>query len=119
MNVAIFGGTGGLGKQLVEKLESDYTVFALGSKDVDVTNFLEVKNFFLGNVVDIVVNLSGYNYNSFLHKYSEDNLTNRQKQIDVTVNGSLNILTKKTKEVKQTKVLEKIRKMSFLTSINA
>ena len=91
--LVIFGGTGGLGNQLVKKLESDYDLISLGSKDVDITNFLEVKKFFSENNIDIVINLSGYNYNSFLHKYSEDNLTDRQKQIDVTVNGSLNILT--------------------------
>ena len=92
-NLILFGGSGGIGTKLTPLLSKDYNVCSLSSKDVDVTNFLEVKDFFLGNVADIVVNLSGYNYNTFLHKYSEDNLAKRQKQINVTVNGSLNILT--------------------------
>ena len=92
-NLVIFGGTGGLGSQLTIKLKHDYNIISLGSKDVDVTNYNEVKDFFLGNDVDIVVNLSGYNYNSLLHKYNDDDLSERQKLIDVNIIGSLNILS--------------------------
>ena len=93
IRTVVFGGSGGLGRQLVKKLNRDYEVTALSSKDVDVTNFEQVKQFFLENDFDIVINLSGYNYNSFLHKYNEKTLDARQKQIDVVVNGSLNILS--------------------------
>ena len=55
--LVIFGGTGGLGNQLVKKLESDYDLISLGSKDVDITNFLEVKKFFSENNIDIVINI--------------------------------------------------------------
>ena len=92
-NLIIFGGSGGLGKQLTPMLSKDYKTLSLNSKDVDVTNYNEVKDFFLGNDVDIVVNLSGYNYNTFLHKYDNDNLTERQKQIDTNIIGNMNILT--------------------------
>ena len=91
--LVIFGGTGGLGSQLIKKFNSDYNITVLGSKDVDVTNFIEVKNFFLDNDIDIVVNLSGYNYNAFLHKYDSDSLIERQKLIDVNIIGNLNILS--------------------------
>ena len=69
--VVIFGGSGGLGKQISERLQSDMYVESLSSKDVDVTNFDEVKDFFHNNdvVVDSIINLSGYNHNMMLHKY--------------------------------------------------
>ena len=92
-NLVLFGGTGGLGSQLKVKLDVNYNIMSLGSKDVDITNYNEVKDFFLGNDVDIVVNLSGYNYNAFLHKYSNNNLAERQKLIDINIIGSLNILS--------------------------
>ena len=91
--LVLFGGTGGLGSQLKVKLDTDYNIISLGSKDVDVINYNDVKDFFLENKADIVVNLSGYNYNSFLHKYSDNNLTERQKLIDVNIIGNLNILS--------------------------
>jgi NAD(P)-dependent dehydrogenase (short-subunit alcohol dehydrogenase family) len=91
--IVLFGGSGGLGSQLKPKLDKDYKVISLSSKDVDVTNYNEVRDFFVGNDIDIVINLSGYNYNSFLHKYGEDNIVERYKQIDVNIIGSMNILT--------------------------
>ena len=44
--LVVFGGSGGLGKPLSDELSRDYEVVALSSKDVDVTNFDEVKYFF-------------------------------------------------------------------------
>ena len=70
--VALFGGTGGLGSQLAPLLKQSYNVLAVGSKDVDVTSYGSVQTFFNNNEIDIVINLSGYNYDSFLHKYTED-----------------------------------------------
>ena len=91
--LVLFGGSGGLGSQLKPRLDNNYNVISLSSKDVDVTNFNEVKDFFLGNVVDIVVNLSGYNYNGLLHKYTKENIVEIQKQININVIGSINILS--------------------------
>jgi acetoacetyl-CoA reductase len=91
--IALFGGTGGLGSQLVPFLEKDYKVIALGSKDVDVTNLESVTNFFNTNDINIVINLSGYNYDSFLHKYSESNYNEVNKQLDINIKGTVNIVS--------------------------
>ena len=90
--IALFGGTGGLGKQLLEYL-SEYDIIALGSKDVDITDYSAVKAFFDKHDIDIVINLSGYNYNSPIHKYNENNIDEVTKQTDVVIKGNMNILS--------------------------
>jgi NAD(P)-dependent dehydrogenase (short-subunit alcohol dehydrogenase family) len=89
--VALFGGTGGLGSQLTPLLEKYYNVIRVGSKDVDVTNYDSVQTFFDSNEIDIVINLSGYNYDSFLHKYSEDTYSEISKQIEINIKGTINV----------------------------
>ena len=89
--IALFGGTGGLGSQLAPLLEELYTVITIGSKYVDVTNYDNVKTFFSNNEIDIVINLSGYNYDSFLHKYTEESYSEVQKQIDINIKGTINV----------------------------
>ena len=59
--MVVFGGTSGLGQKLVPLLEEKYDVISLGSNDVDVTEWGEVKYFFLSNDVDIVLNMFGKN----------------------------------------------------------
>lgn len=91
--VVIFGGTGGLGSQLTPNLiDKGYDVMPLGSNDVDITCFREVQQFFLENEVDIVINMSAYNYNLLLHKYKKDNDGDVWEQIKVNIEGALNIL---------------------------
>jgi 3-oxoacyl-[acyl-carrier protein] reductase len=89
--VALFGGTGGLGSQLAPLLKESYNVIIIGSKNVDVTDYGNVKTFFSNNEIDIVINLSGYNYDSFLHKYTEDSYFQIQKQIDINIKGTVNV----------------------------
>ena len=54
-------------------------------------NNFEVKTFFENNNQDIVINLSGYNHNTILHKYDGDDVEIK-KQIQVNIEGNLNIL---------------------------
>jgi len=54
--IALFGGTGGLGNQLIKYLK-EYNVIPLGSKSVDIQNFNSVEKFFKNNDVDIVINM--------------------------------------------------------------
>jgi len=89
--VALFGGTGGLGSQLAPLLKNSYNVIAISSKDVDVTNYSSVQTFFNTNEVDIVINLSGYNYDSFLHKYTESTYCEIAKQVDINIKGTINV----------------------------
>ena len=89
--IALFGGTGGLGSQLAPLLKESYNVIAVGSKHVDVTNYNDVKTFFNNNEIDIVINLSGYNYDSFLHKYTEDSYSEIEKQLDINIKGTINV----------------------------
>jgi len=92
-NLALFGGTGGLGSQLSNHLRKEHNVICIGSKDVNVTDYLEVKKFFDHNDVDVVINLSGYNYDSFLHKYNENNYSEIDKQLEINVKGTINIVS--------------------------
>jgi len=92
IKVTILGGTGGLGSQLAPRL-SDYEVTALGSSHLNVTNYEEVSNYFKNNPADVVINLSGYNKDSFLHKLTADSQDAVNKQIDVNIKGSINVVS--------------------------
>jgi NAD(P)-dependent dehydrogenase (short-subunit alcohol dehydrogenase family) len=93
--IALFGATGGLGTKLSKELnqKSDYEVICLGSKDIDITDYNQVKSFFNENYIDIVINLAGVNYDKFLHKITENDLGNIEKSIDVNIKGTINIVS--------------------------
>ena len=96
-NIVVFGGSGGLGKQLCNNLIKSETfscrpIIPLSSSDVDITNFNQVRDFFNDTKVSVVINLSGYNYNMILHKYNWDEVIEVKKQIEVNIEGNLNIL---------------------------
>jgi len=95
MKIVIFGGTGGLGSgvtTLLNKFEN-YEITSIGSKDVDITNFEDVKKFFINKSFDVVINLSGFNFDTFVHKISPDNYDKIEKQIDINVKGTINIIS--------------------------
>ena len=91
--IALFGAGGGLGSKLLPLLKNNYNVIGLRSIDVDVTDFAKVKSFFKANKADIVINLSGYNSDTFAHKISESNIETIDKQINVNINGTINIVS--------------------------
>jgi 3-oxoacyl-[acyl-carrier protein] reductase len=91
--ILVFGGTGGLGQKLVPYLEERYLVTSIGSKHVDVTSFEEVKNFFLENEFDIVLNMTGLKYDVFINEIDENNLDEVNKMIDVNIKGNINIIS--------------------------
>lgn len=91
--IVVFGGTGGVGKKLIPFLEQKYEVTALGSKNVDVTSFEELKNFFTDYEFDIVLNMSGLKYDVFLSKISEEDQKSINDMIDVNIKGNINIVS--------------------------
>ena len=88
--VALFGASGGLGSQLLPLLETKYIVLGISSSDIDVTDFKQVNEFFSINNIDIVINLTGYNFDAFAHKINTDQL---DKQIDVNIKGTVNVVS--------------------------
>jgi NAD(P)-dependent dehydrogenase (short-subunit alcohol dehydrogenase family) len=99
--VVIFGGSGGLGSKVVELLKDTYDVISLGSKDVDVSNYSAVELFFKNNQPDIVVNLTGVNFDVFVHKINQSNLDNVDKQIDINIKGTINIISNCSKYMRE------------------
>jgi len=91
--VALFGATGGLGKQLLPLLQTKYNVVGISSSDIDVTRFTQVNEFFETNNIDIVINLSGYNFDTFTHKINDETLNQINKQIDVNIKGTINVVS--------------------------
>ena len=90
--VIIFGATGGLGCEISKKL-IDYEVISLGSSDLDITNYKEVCKFFKTNSFDIVINFAGVNFDKFAHKLTPNDTEIINKQIDVNIKGSINIVS--------------------------
>jgi short-subunit dehydrogenase len=90
--IAVFGGSGGLGKKLVPMLEEKYNVISLGSSDVDITNLAHVKHFFYSNDIDIVLNMSGKKYDTFLSKITKSDMASISEMMNVNMIGNVNIL---------------------------
>jgi NAD(P)-dependent dehydrogenase (short-subunit alcohol dehydrogenase family) len=90
--VIVIGGSGGLGRALCEKLNADYEIFALGSRDLDLTNREQVQKFFIEHDAEVIINLAGYNFDCLLHRYDTSTYIEMDKQIDVVVKGSVNLL---------------------------
>ena len=91
--VALFGASGGLGKQLLPLLQTKYNVIGISSSDIDVTDFTQVNKFFETNNIDVVINLSGYNFDTFTHKINDEILNQIDKQIDVNIKGTINVVS--------------------------
>jgi NAD(P)-dependent dehydrogenase (short-subunit alcohol dehydrogenase family) len=91
--MVVFGGSGGLGKQLIPLLKQKYDVISLSSKDVDITNFNKIKDFFNVTDVDIVLNMSGKIYDVYLSKISEYDCIYIENMINVNIIGNINILS--------------------------
>lgn len=89
----IIGGTGGLGKQMSEMFSNKYDVLPFGSKDLDITDYSKLDKFFHTNNFDIILNLSGYNFDCFLHKYDDDRMYEANKIIQINAVGNVNLLS--------------------------
>lgn len=92
--VLLFGGTGGLGKQLIKEIESKYECISVGSKECDVTDENKVKDVIETNKPNIIIYLSAKNIDGLLHNQSSDSINN---QLNVNINGFLNVLRYSTK----------------------
>jgi NAD(P)-dependent dehydrogenase (short-subunit alcohol dehydrogenase family) len=90
--LALFGASGGLGKAVYPKLKDEYDVVPISSDDVDIISFSQVKHFFSSNKIDIVVNLSGKKYDTYLNTIDNDDIIEIKKMIDVNIMGNINIL---------------------------
>tara|TARA_R100000152_G_C6777385_1_gene207206 strand:- start:2404 stop:3048 length:645 start_codon:yes stop_codon:yes gene_type:complete len=92
MRCVLFGGSGGLGQSLSTHLKDKYEVVSLSSKDVDITDRQQVKEFFEKTPADIVINLSAVNHDAFAHKI--DPVYDRvEKQVQVNVLGAVNVVS--------------------------
>ena len=90
--LALFGASGGLGKKVYPKLKDEYDVVPISSDDVDITSFSQVKHFFSSNKIDIVVNLSGKKYDTYLNTIDDNDIIEIKKMINVNIMGNINIL---------------------------
>ena len=114
-SIAVFGGTGGLGVRVCAGLQrqswSEH-VIALGSKDADLANEYEVSGIFSAyKTIGTVVNLSGVNYDGFIHKQSSVLM---KRTLEVNALGALHILSHALPQMRQKKYGRIIFVSSFL-----
>jgi 3-oxoacyl-[acyl-carrier protein] reductase len=94
MLMLVVGGSGGIGKQVVPLLEQDnkYNVVSMSSSDMDITNPMEVQTICESLRPDIVLNLSGTNIDSYVHKLSGKDME-ASRVVGVNAIGNLNLLS--------------------------
>jgi len=101
--IVIFGATGGLGSSISKKLleKNEFNIITLGSKNLDVSDYEKVSNFFNENEIDIVINLSGLNFDKFTHKITSNDIQNIEEQINVNIKGNINIVSSCLKKMRE------------------
>jgi NAD(P)-dependent dehydrogenase (short-subunit alcohol dehydrogenase family) len=97
--IALFGGSGGLGALVNPLLSEKYDVISLSSKDVDITVVSDLHKFFENNDIDIIINLSGYNYDSFVHKIND--WEEAQRMLDINILGNVKLLNKSLPQMRE------------------
>jgi len=113
--IMIFGGSGGLGKNLAAFLEQDgYEVRSLSSKDVDVKSPEQVEDI-LKTRFDAVINMAVQNRNGMLVKQSEEDI---KTQIDTNVLGSTHIFKVALRRLKEQGVAGRIIQISSILSLH-
>lgn len=98
--VLLFGGTGGLGKQLIEQIKDVYECISVGTKECNVTDEFKVKEIIELHSPNIIIYLSAKNIDGLLHKQSSDVI---KSQLDVNINGFLNVLRYSTNLMRDVK----------------
>jgi len=96
--ILLIGGTGGLGKQLTEHLESSYSCVSIGSKTLDVANEEQVKSFLEKTDFDIIIYLSVKNIDGLIHKQTKETT---EDQLNVNLFGFLNVLRHSTIKLRE------------------
>lgn len=99
--VLVVGGSGGLGGKVVGLISSKYDITSVGSKDFDVRNIDDCEKFFADKNFDIVINFTGINYDTFIHKINSDNIENVQNLLDVNIKGNINLVSTSLKSMRK------------------
>lgn len=90
--IAFFGGSGGLGTKVIKHL-TNYDVDSISSREVNLVKSDDIDTYLHNNTPDVVVIFSNRNFNSFLHKYN-DNEKDLYAQINVNIKGVTELVSK-------------------------
>lgn len=101
--ILVVGGTGGLGSKVAEIMSEKYDVTKVGSKELDLRSIDQCENYFNNNEFDIIINLAGVNYDTFIHKIGSSNYENIQNMIDVNIKGTINVTSSSLKKMREKK----------------
>jgi 3-oxoacyl-[acyl-carrier protein] reductase len=105
MEIVVIGGSGGLGKKLTLRLEQygdidnnghfipAHVVHSLSSKDLDVRNYKKCKEYFEEIKPDVLINLSGINFDRMIHKLDNSNQEEISNLLDVNIHGTINLVS--------------------------
>lgn len=101
--IAFFGGSGGLGKEVIKHL-NEYEIDSVSSKMVNLMSDNDISNYFYINKdIDILVIFSNFNFNSFIHKYNELNYSDLEKQININIIGVIKLISTSLKIMRDKK----------------
>lgn len=117
--IVVFGGSGGLGQMLKEQTDiNDKNEYIfLSSKDINITNIDEIKDFFKNRPYNIeqIINLSGINIDSTLSKLNTEVI---DKMINVNIKGTLSLVSESINYFKNNEIEGNIVLMSSILSTN-
>ncbi len=105
--IAFFGGTGGLGTKVSNFLRKDHRVDSLGSRAVDFNKPYDINNYFYNNPdTEVVIIFNNYNFNSFLHKYKDNDrgeFEEIKKQLNINIEGITKTISTSLKYMRENK----------------